>query len=225
VEPIETIAVAPTLLEMAGLRDPIQKQFQAQGLFTGQREPESALAYSETFYPFSSFGWNPLRSLESGRYHYIEAPKAELYDLQADPEEQHNLVGEQSAVAAVLKEKLSQMLAQHAPLPKRAQSPELSPETTEKLRALGYMAYRSPVSAEQLSKGLPDPKDKLEDFNAILQATDARRFTKEDDRQQRRDKAVAQDAPQERRVEHGRDGGHSLAPRLCHVAPVRDPHL
>lgn len=172
-EPVETIAVAPTLVEMAGLRDPIQKQFQAEGLFSREREPESALAYSETFYPFSSFGWNPLRSLESGRYHYVEAPKAELYDLQADPEEQHNLAGGQPAVAAVLKEKLGQMLAQHAPPQKRAQGPELSPETVEKLRALGYMAYRSPVSAEQLAKGLPDPKDKLEEFNAILQATDA----------------------------------------------------
>ena len=172
-EPVETIAVAPTLVEMAGLRDPIQKQFQAEGLFARQREPAAALAYSETFYPFSSFGWNPLRSLESRRYHYIEAPKAELYDLQADPEERHNLAGEQSAVAAVLKEKLSQMLAQHSPLEKRAQGPELSLETIEKLRALGYMAYRSPVSAEQLAKGLPDPKDKLGEFNAILQATDA----------------------------------------------------
>jgi arylsulfatase A-like enzyme/Tfp pilus assembly protein PilF len=172
-DPVETIAVAPTLLEMAGVRDAILKQFQAQALFAKEREAEPGLAYSETFYPFSSFGWNPLRGLESARYHYIEAPKAELYDLQADPEERHNLAGEQPAVAAVLKDKLSQMLARNAPAARRAQGPELSPETIEKLRALGYMAYRSPVSAEQLAKGLPDPKDKLEEFNAILLATDA----------------------------------------------------
>jgi hypothetical protein len=42
-------------------------------------------AYSETFYPFSSFGWNPLHALESERFHFIEAPKPELYDLAADP--------------------------------------------------------------------------------------------------------------------------------------------
>lgn len=172
-DPVETIAVAPTLLEMADVRDAILKQFQAQALFAKEREAASALAYSETFYPFSSFGWNPLRGLESARYHYIEAPKAELYDLQADPEERHNLANEQPAVAAVLKDKLSQMLARNAPVAKRAQGPKLSPETIEKLRALGYMAYRSPVSAEQLAKGLPDPKDKLEEFNSILLATDA----------------------------------------------------
>ena len=37
----------------------------------------------------------------------------------------------------------------------------------EKLRALGYMAYRSPVSAEALAAGLSDPKDKISDFNTL----------------------------------------------------------
>jgi len=172
-DPVETIAVAPTLLAIAGIRDPIQKQFQAEGLFAGSAGKFEPMAYSETFYPFSSFGWNPLRSLESGRYHYIEAPRAEFYDLQSDPEEKHNLAGEQPAVSAVLKEKLGELLARHAAPQKAAANPGLSPETIEKLRALGYVAYRSPVSAEQLAKGLPDPKDKLGEFNAILEAGDA----------------------------------------------------
>jgi tetratricopeptide (TPR) repeat protein len=38
---------------------------------------------------------------------------------------------------------------------------------------LGYVAYRSPVSAEALAAGLADPKNKLEEFNAILKAEDA----------------------------------------------------
>jgi tetratricopeptide (TPR) repeat protein len=52
-------------------------------------------------------------------------------------------------------------------------SSELSPDAQEKLRALGYVAYRSPVSAEALAAGLADPKNKLEEFNAILKAEDA----------------------------------------------------
>ena len=35
------------------------------------------------------------------------------------------------------------------------------------------MAYRSPVSPEALAAGLPDPKSKLWEFNAILEAGDA----------------------------------------------------
>ncbi len=51
----------------------------------------------------------------------------------------------------------------------------MNPDAAEKLRALGYVAYRSPVSAEALAAGLPDPKDKLEEFNSILTAQDALR--------------------------------------------------
>jgi tetratricopeptide (TPR) repeat protein len=43
----------------------------------------------------------------------------------------------------------------------------------DKLRALGYVAYRSPVPADVLASGLPDPKSKLAEFNSILEAEDA----------------------------------------------------
>ena len=68
-------------------------------------------AYSETFYPFSSFGWSPLHALESDRFHFIESPKAELYDLESDPGETRNLLDQQPATVAVLKGKLQTFLA------------------------------------------------------------------------------------------------------------------
>ena len=49
----------------------------------------------------------------------------------------------------------------------------LSPDAQEKLRALGYFGFRASVSGEALTAGLPDPKDKLWEFNAILKAEDA----------------------------------------------------
>ena len=131
-------------------------------------------AYSETFYTFSSFGWSALHALETSRYHYIEAPQPELYDLAADPQEKTNLAGQQAAIVAVLKEKLQQRLKVN-PFAKTSanQDAKLGPDAAEKLRALGYMAYRSPVSADALASGLPDPKERLWEFNAILKATDA----------------------------------------------------
>src|SRR6202011_3292345 len=81
---VETVAVAPTLVRVARIQDAIEKQFQSQGLFGAGAEAEDE-SYSETFYPFSSFGWNPLQALETSRYHYIDAPQPELYDLAADP--------------------------------------------------------------------------------------------------------------------------------------------
>ncbi|MBV9625049.1 MAG: sulfatase-like hydrolase/transferase [Acidobacteria bacterium] len=169
--PVETIAVAPTLLRLAGLKDEIEKQFIAADLIRQKQATEPV--YSETFYPFNSFGWSPLHSLESDRYHYIDAPRPELYDIAADPEEKHNLASEQNAVVAVLKDKLHSLL-EHKPFtPAADASTAIAPDALEKLRALGYVAYHSPVSPDAIARGLPDPKDKLEEFNRILEAEDA----------------------------------------------------
>ena len=171
-EPVETTAIAATLLQLAGLKSPIARQFQAESPFdpeTGARDP----AYSETFYPFSSFGWSPLHALETDRYHYLDAPQPELYDLASDPGETHNVAVEQPATVAVLKEKLQQRLAANPFAGQRRSSANLSPDAQEKLRALGYFGFRAAVSPEQLKAGLADPKDKIWEFNAILKAQDA----------------------------------------------------
>ena len=178
--PVETIAVAETLFQLAGVRDPIEKQFQAPSLLSRNQENEGA-AYSETFYPFSSFGWSPLHSLETSRYHYIDSPTAELYDVIADSSEKNNLASQQPATVAVLKEKLQQLLARN-PFSRQSASPgNLSPDAQEKLRALGYFGFRAAVSPEALAAGLADPKDKLWEFNAILKSQDA--FQRNDDDQ------------------------------------------
>jgi arylsulfatase A-like enzyme/Tfp pilus assembly protein PilF len=168
-EVVEVAAVAPTLLKLAGISDRISTQFDTASLLPiPNREP----AYSETFYPFSSFGWSPLRSIESGDYQYIQAPRPELYNVRNDPGELHNLIAEQPATAEVLKEKLRERVSQRT-----AATPPTGPAAdeavTEKLRALGYLAYRSPVSASALDKLLPDPKDKIGELETILKASDA----------------------------------------------------
>jgi choline-sulfatase len=172
VEPVETAAIASVLLGLAHVKDGIEKQFQSKPLFgvdAGARDP----AYSETFYPFSSFGWSPLHALETDRFQFIDAPQPELYDLDADPGETKNIAALQPATVAVLKEKLQQHLARN-PFPNRAATAgNLSPDAQEKLQSLGYFGFRAAVSPEQLKAGLADPKDKLWEFNAILKAQDA----------------------------------------------------
>ena len=170
--PVETIAIAPTLLYLAGLKDAIDKQFNAASL-VGKKTSDDQPAYSETFYPFNSFGWSPLHSLETSRYHYIDAPQPELYDTSADPDEEKNLAPQQPATVAVLKEQLQSLLQRKPFKPPAGANFNLSPDALEKLRALGYVAYHSPVSPEALVAGLADPKDKLPEFNSILAAEDS----------------------------------------------------
>jgi arylsulfatase A-like enzyme/Flp pilus assembly protein TadD len=184
-EPVETASVAPTLLQLATPRlsksatDQIYSQFQAHALLAGNQEKSHAPqdnAYSETFYPFSSFGWNPLHAFETTRFHFIEAPNPELYDLETDPGETRNIAAEQPATVDVLREQLQTLLS-HNPFSQASvrdagAGNNLSPDAQQKLRALGYFGYRAAISPEALKKGLADPKDKLWEFNTILKAQD-----------------------------------------------------
>ena len=170
-EPAQIMGVAPTILATLNLHDPIESQFETGSLLSDKpAEPET---YSESFYSFSSFGWSPLRTISNQSYQYIEAPKPELYDLRNDPGETKNLIAEQPAAASVLNEKLKERVRRYAAEAPPTGTSQLTAEAAEKLRALGYMAYRSPVSAEALAAGLADPKDKIWDFNAVLDAVDA----------------------------------------------------
>jgi arylsulfatase A-like enzyme/Tfp pilus assembly protein PilF len=172
--PVETAAIPTTLLAAAGIHDVIEKQARVSDLLRAADDRDEA-AYSETFYPFSSFGWSPLHALETNRYHYIDAPQPELYDLSADPQETNNIATQQPATMAVFKQQLQARLQDRPFTAAHDGSSELSQDAREKLRALGYVAYRSPVSAEALAAGLADPKTKLDEFNAILHAEDALR--------------------------------------------------
>ena len=174
--PVETISVAPTILQLAGIQDSIQNQFQARSLVAlmshGQAREDQA-AYGETFYPFSSFGWSPLRSLQTARYHYIEAPEAELYDLPADLQEKNNLAPGKGDAAAALRGQLLELVGRYPPPARDQRAAGLTPEEIEKLRSLGYVAYRAPTSGPLVPEKLLDPKHKVREFNAILKATDA----------------------------------------------------
>lgn len=171
---VETTSLAPTILELVGVEDAIQSQFQApslaQWILRGHR-PALRPAYAETFYPFRSFGWSPLRSMQTEQYQFIEAPKAELYDLGADPQQRVNLAAKDEKTVGALRQQLEGLAQRYAAKRSAAPGEPADAQAAEKLRSLGYVAYRAP--APKPGEKLSDPKDKLREFNAILKATDA----------------------------------------------------
>jgi arylsulfatase A-like enzyme/Tfp pilus assembly protein PilF len=172
---VETTALGPTILELAGIQDAIQKQFQAESLLARMRDAATEAArpaYSETFYPFSSFGWSPLRSLQTSRYQFIEAPQPELYDLRADPAQSNNLARTETKLVESFRGQLRELTAKFAAAPTAQPAGGQSADVAEKLRTLGYVAYRAPTTSLDPAK-LKDPKERLAAFNAILRATDA----------------------------------------------------
>jgi Flp pilus assembly protein TadD len=103
--------------------------------------------YSETFYPRLHLGWSDLASLIGGRYHYIEGPDPELYDLAHDPGEKVNRRDQERRTAAALRASLK-------PYDRNLQAPRDDPETARKLASLGYLGGSAAVTHGPL----PDPK-------------------------------------------------------------------
>ncbi len=166
------IDLAPTLLDLLHLQDPLRRQFQGTSLAPDILEKGATHerpVYSETYYPRDSFGWSELRGITTERFQYVSAPHSEFYDLRSDPQEAHNLYAERTSLAAPLREQLSSFERRYAstrPIPK---GPPLPSETIEKLKSLGYIAYS--VAAPSTTSGpLPDPKDRLKVFKAVMRA-------------------------------------------------------
>lgn len=169
---VGTIDVAPTILELLHLHDPLSRQFQGDSLASdilGKGPSTARPVYSETYYPRDSFGWSELRGLTTNSYKYIQAPRPELYDLSNDPQELHNIYAENSTMAAALREQLTDIERRYSSRQAAALGPPLPPETVEKLRSLGYAAYSAPVPPEAAGP-LPDPKDRLKVYRAIQRA-------------------------------------------------------
>lgn len=92
-----------------------------------------------------------LRSIEDARWKLIRAPHAdyqrgmqgveyELYELRSDPMETENVIDAHPDLANLMKQLLTERLAQAGPAGDRPeQAPQYSEEEIENLRSLGYI--------------------------------------------------------------------------------------
>lgn len=175
--PVGTVDIAPTIAQVCRIPAAEARSFQGRSLLSATEEArasEDRPVYVESYYPRNSFGWRDLRSVVTSKFKYIEAPRAELYDLGRDPAEQTNILAANSAVAASLRDQLLDFDRRFHGSEASA-SPPLDPETLEKLKSLGYVAYES--KTDNLSDAQrADPKDKIAILNRILKASDLTRL-------------------------------------------------
>ncbi|PYP39806.1 MAG: hypothetical protein DMD43_09975, partial [Gemmatimonadetes bacterium] len=78
------IDVLPTLADYSGLPVPAEVEGRSLRPAAEGREMSDAPAYAESLYPEREFGWAPLHAWRTSSFKLIEAPRPELYDLQAD---------------------------------------------------------------------------------------------------------------------------------------------
>ena len=174
---VRTVDLAPTLLDLLSL--PLTDSVDGRSLVSlltkstasttsaGSVPEAGPDAYAESMYARYHFGWSELRTLTSGRFKYIDAPRPELYDLQQDPHETHNIYESRQRLA----ERMAASLRSIADPVGKAVVPSVSvdPEARARLAALGYVGTFVSEAPRSLSP-LADPKDKIELFNLITKA-------------------------------------------------------
>ncbi len=171
-DPVRTVDVMPTVLDLLGVPEPSGMSGASLApLMTGAR-PELGLdCYSEAMYPLHHYGWSDLRSLRSGRYKVIDAPRPELYDVDRDPQEVTNLYADRGELGARMIGQLRAMESgfhqTHAALPEG----DVDPEARARLAALGYVGSFVATTADPRTDRA-DPKDKIGLFNKLGTAMD-----------------------------------------------------
>jgi len=168
---VSLVDLMPTVLAALGLQIP--SQVQGRSLLPelrGDNSDSPRDLYGETFLPRLHFNWSELRATENAKYHFIDAPKPELYDLAKDPGEVHNLLPEKKAVAEEMRSKLTALIREYSAGKEMAEKTGLDPAILERLKSLGYAGFSGGSDPNVANRDLPDPKDRIATYELISDA-------------------------------------------------------
>jgi arylsulfatase A-like enzyme/cytochrome c-type biogenesis protein CcmH/NrfG len=184
-DPVSLVDLMPTVLGALGVEVP--SQVQGRSLLPelrsdrnrpdrdhdeqkAARERADRVLYGESFMPRIHFNWSELRGSENTKYHFIDAPKPELYDLAQDPGELHNLFAEKTALAAEMRAKLVGLIREYSAGKEMAEKTGLDPALMERLKSLGYAGFSGGSDPTISSRDLPDPKDRVVTYEQVSDA-------------------------------------------------------
>ena len=162
---VRLIDIVPSVLDMLEVPPPTEVQGQSLLPYITGQKSEDLDSYVETYFPRENYGWSELVGLIEGDWKYIRAPKPELYNLKADPEETENAFGRESERVQEMKSRLEETIAGSSS-GLASSKRELTSEEREKLRSLGYVDK----TAGAPSGPLPDPKDMVEELRMSQRA-------------------------------------------------------
>ena len=150
--PVSLVDVAPTVAAQFGIQGFDADGVSLQPALAGAPLGERAL-YAESFAPLLDFGWSRLRTIRDGGWKYIDAPRAELYDLARDRDESANRIADDPPRAARMRARLEGFAGREAP------SASGDAEATRRLRSLGYLGGGTTAGPDS---NRADPKDRIE---------------------------------------------------------------
>ena len=137
--PTSLVDILPTVCDLLHVPAPAGDGRSLMPAVRGTAVPDR-LVYGESMYP-RRFGQTPIRMVRDGRFKYIAARQPELYDLQNDPSELHDVSAARRSVMSALAQILQRIDASDdRPSPAGG----LDPERRRRLEALGYASGRQP---------------------------------------------------------------------------------
>ena len=168
-DPVGLIDIVPTICSLLKINPPADIQGIDISPFLHGQIPDDyeRYLYSETVGP-GRIGASSLTAITHGKWKYIHAPRPELYNLETDPSEEHNLVEEEHQRARILEDKLQQTLEQSVREDTDSHV-ELSAEALRRLESLGYVAGKSTGKLE-FDGDKPDPKDLIHLYTQLNKA-------------------------------------------------------
>jgi arylsulfatase A-like enzyme/Flp pilus assembly protein TadD len=160
-ELVRSIDVMPTLLAFLNLPPgPAVQGVSLWPLIQQGTHVRSNYSYSETLYPRIYLGWSELRGMRTDAWKLVIAPRPELYNLERDPGETHNLISDFPADAAQLQKKLWEVAGEQRRHERIVRTP-VDSKTLRELESLGYLSGGMQRQI-QLGTTAPDPKDRVD---------------------------------------------------------------
>ncbi|HKW01417.1 MAG TPA: sulfatase [Vicinamibacterales bacterium] len=155
------VDVLPTAIDLLGLAPLAADGMDLVPALRGRGALPERSIYAESMYA-RRFGWSPLRALRDGRFKLVDAPRPELYDLETDPFEEHDLSAARPGLVNAMRAALAGFDADSGRSDDAAPSP-VAPDIRARLASLGYTSGAAALAPGQGS----DPKDHIEEYNAL----------------------------------------------------------
>jgi arylsulfatase A-like enzyme/Flp pilus assembly protein TadD len=157
------VDLAPTVLDLVGAQTATFDGHSLRPRTAGEPPLDDQGSYFEALNANFTRNWAPLKGFVRDRVKVVDLPIPELYDLAADPGEQHNLYASQRERARDLESRLDRVNA-GAAAPSAATP--LDSDAATRLRSLGYVVSTAPKPARSFSAA-DDPK-RLVHLNTML---------------------------------------------------------
>ena len=152
--PVQLIDVLPTITAAVGV--PMPERLKGRSLITSATATFTPRRiYGESLYPRIHLGWSDLRSLADGRFHFIEAPRAELF-ATSDRQERRNVIAANRGVFVDMRRELD-IYGRDIPV-----IGNIHPLEARHLATLGYLTRPSEQTVRY-----PDPKDRAGELRLL----------------------------------------------------------